>query len=66
MTALSAQEPAAGRLSAGQRRIWFLQTRDPEDTTLNCCAVYRLDGAVDADRLRSAIAGTISIHALPR
>ncbi|OBA54847.1 hypothetical protein A5780_01305 [Nocardia sp. 852002-20019_SCH5090214] len=60
MTALSAQEPAAGKLSAGQRRIWFLQTRDPQDTTLNCCAVYRLTGAVDADRLRSAIAGTIA------
>ncbi|WP_063010336.1 non-ribosomal peptide synthetase [Nocardia kruczakiae] len=62
MTALSAQEPAAGELSAGQRRIWFLQNRDPEDTTLNCCAVHRLEGAVDVTRLREAITETVARH----
>ncbi|RDI46184.1 non-ribosomal peptide synthetase [Nocardia mexicana] len=49
-------------LSPGQRRVWFLQTRDPEDTTLNSCAVYRLRGAVDPDRLRAAVAAVAARH----
>lgn len=47
-------------LSAGQRRIWFLQNRDPEDTTLNRYAVFRLAGAVDAERLRAAVAEVVA------
>ncbi|MBB5912925.1 mycobactin peptide synthetase MbtE [Nocardia transvalensis] len=53
-------------LSAGQRRIWFLQTRDPEDTTLNSCAVYRLRGPVDAGRLRAAVDGVAERHEILR
>ncbi|WP_280256506.1 non-ribosomal peptide synthetase [Nocardia wallacei] len=53
-------------LSAGQRRIWFLQTRDPEDTTLNTCAVFRLRGAVDAARLRAAIDAVAARHEILR
>lgn len=46
----------SGPLSAGQRRIWFLQTRDPGDTSLTTCAVYRLTGPLDADGLCKAVA----------
>ncbi|WP_227984350.1 non-ribosomal peptide synthetase [Nocardia spumae] len=53
-------------LSAAQRRIWFLQTRDPEDTTLNSCAVYRLDGALDVERLRAAVADIVARHEMLR
>ncbi|WP_051499013.1 non-ribosomal peptide synthetase [Nocardia sp. BMG51109] len=53
-------------LSSGQRRIWFLQTRDPEDTTLNSCAVYRLTGALDSGRLRAAVAGVLARHEILR
>ncbi|MBF6171472.1 amino acid adenylation domain-containing protein [Nocardia blacklockiae] len=49
-------------LSAGPRRVWFLQTRDPEDTTLHRCAVYRLRGAVAVDRLRSALTALAVRH----
>ncbi|MGV9837907.1 amino acid adenylation domain-containing protein [Nocardia niigatensis] len=49
-------------LSAGQRRMWFLQTRDPEDTTLNICVAYRLTGALDEQRLRTAVAAVFARH----
>ncbi|MFQ6398386.1 amino acid adenylation domain-containing protein [Nocardia sp. KC 131] len=49
-------------LSAGQRRMWFLQTRDPEDTTLNVCVAYRLTGALDQARLRDAVATVVGRH----
>ena len=32
------------RLSTGQRRMWFLQTMDAGDVTLNVCVSYRLTG----------------------
>ncbi|WP_327095421.1 amino acid adenylation domain-containing protein [Nocardia vinacea] len=53
-------------LSAGQRRMWFLQTRDPEDTTLNICVAYRLTGALDEARLRDAIAAVVNGHDILR
>ncbi|WP_280270455.1 non-ribosomal peptide synthetase [Nocardia wallacei] len=53
-------------LSAGQRRIWFLQTRDREDTTLNTCAVFRVLGAVDAARLRAAVDAVAARHEILR
>ncbi|WP_454198426.1 amino acid adenylation domain-containing protein [Nocardia sp. Marseille-Q1738] len=49
-------------LSTGQRRMWFLQTRDPEDTTLNICVAYRLSGALDPDRLRAAVDTVVARH----
>ncbi|HEU4363081.1 MAG TPA: AMP-binding protein, partial [Mycobacterium sp.] len=69
--AASAQLPAirAGeryRLSAGQRRMWFLQTLDPADTTLNICVGYRLTGAVDEPRLRAALEAVMARHAVLR
>ncbi|WP_084534945.1 non-ribosomal peptide synthetase [Nocardia yamanashiensis] len=53
-------------LSAGQRRMWFLQTRDPEDTTLNICVAYRLSGQLDEQRLRDAVASVFSRHDILR
>ncbi|MEV6273974.1 amino acid adenylation domain-containing protein [Nocardia sp. NPDC051832] len=49
-------------LSPGQRRMWFLQTRDPEDTTLNVCVAYRLSGDLQEQRLRDAAAAVIARH----
>lgn len=51
-------------LSAGQRRMWFLQAMDPDDTTLNICVAYRLMGALDEDRLHRAFDDVISRHAV--
>ncbi|MEV4240105.1 amino acid adenylation domain-containing protein [Nocardia sp. NPDC049737] len=53
-------------LSAGQRRMWFLQTRDPEDTTLNICVAYRLTGALDEARLRDAVTAVVNAHDILR
>ncbi|MTE11487.1 non-ribosomal peptide synthetase [Nocardia aurantiaca] len=64
-TAAPARRTRAGErrpLSAGQRRMWFLQTRDPEDATLNICVAYRLVGALDAQRLRTAVASVFARH----
>ncbi|GAB4583138.1 amino acid adenylation domain-containing protein [Nocardia sp. IFM 10818] len=53
-------------LSAGQRRMWFLQTRDPQDTTLNICVAYRLTGALDEERLRGAVGAVFARHDILR
>ncbi|MFI5777108.1 amino acid adenylation domain-containing protein [Nocardia sp. NPDC051570] len=53
-------------LSAGQRRLWFLQTRDPQDTTLNICVGYRLTGALDPGRLRRAVEVVVERHEILR
>ncbi|MBO0852865.1 MAG: amino acid adenylation domain-containing protein [Nocardia sp.] len=53
-------------LSAAQRRIWFAQARDPEDTCLNRCAVFRLDGVLDIRRLRDAITEVADRHEVLR
>ncbi|WP_433195618.1 amino acid adenylation domain-containing protein [Nocardia sp. CA-107356] len=53
-------------LSAGQRRMWFLQTRDPADTTLNICVAYRLTGALDEARLRRAVTAVVDRHDILR
>ncbi|MEV6771198.1 amino acid adenylation domain-containing protein [Nocardia sp. NPDC051030] len=75
-TGLAAASPAAPvrrtqagerrPLSAGQRRMWFLQTRDPEDTTLNICVAYRLSGPLDEARLRSAVGAVFARHDILR
>ncbi|KKC04165.1 non-ribosomal peptide synthetase [Mycobacterium nebraskense] len=54
------------RLSVGQRRMWFLQTMAPADTTLNICVAYRLTGALDGARLRSAFNDVVARHAVLR
>ena len=53
-------------LSAGQRRMWFLQTMDARDTTLNICVAYRLTGALDEARLRAAFVDVVARHAVLR
>ncbi|CAM2928911.1 non-ribosomal peptide synthetase [Mycobacterium intermedium] len=53
-------------LSAGQRRMWFLQTMDGTDVTLNICVAYQLTGAVDPDRLRAAFNNVVARHAILR
>ncbi|WP_433491675.1 amino acid adenylation domain-containing protein [Nocardia grenadensis] len=53
--------PAPRRpLSAGQRRAWYLQTRDPDDSTLNIPLVYRMRGALDTERLCAAVASIVA------
>src|SRR5258707_12795660 len=54
------------RLSTGQRRMWFLQTMDTADVTLNICVAYRLTGALDEARLRAAFNDVVARHAILR
>ena len=56
-------------LSAGQRRMWFLQAMNgsaPSDVTLNICVSYRLTGILDEARLRSAFDDVVARHAILR
>ncbi|WP_330252222.1 amino acid adenylation domain-containing protein [Nocardia sp. NBC_00565] len=53
-------------LSSGQRRAWFLQTRDPDDTTLNIGIAYRLTGTLDTERLRAAVEAVAARHEILR
>src|SRR5271166_5742894 len=54
------------QLSAGQRRMWFLQAMDTADVTLNICVCYRLTGALDEARLRAAFRDVVARHAILR
>jgi mycobactin peptide synthetase MbtE len=63
-TVISAGERYA--LSAGQRRMWFVQAMDPCDATLNICVAYRLTGALDETRLRTAVDNIVARHAILR
>ncbi|MFE3319068.1 amino acid adenylation domain-containing protein [Nocardia sp. NPDC059195] len=60
--------PAGERraLTPGQRRMWFLQTRDADDTALNICVAYRLTGPLDADRLHAAFDTVVARHDILR
>ncbi|MFC8527878.1 amino acid adenylation domain-containing protein [Nocardia sp. NPDC057227] len=53
-------------LADGRRRALFLQTRDPEETALNVAVAYRVDGALDPDRLRAALAQVAAEHEILR
>lgn len=53
-------------LSAGQRRMWFLQVMDPADSALNICVAFRLTGAVDTARLHAAFDDVAARHAILR
>ncbi|MFI9406411.1 amino acid adenylation domain-containing protein [Nocardia sp. NPDC052316] len=66
-----AAEPARragepGPLSSAQQRMWFLQTVEPEDTTLNVCVGYRLTGPLDVPRLRAAFDTVVARHEILR
>ncbi len=53
-------------LSAGQRRMWFLQAMDAGDVTLNVCVAYLLTDAPNEERLHSAFNDVIARHAILR
>ncbi len=46
--------------------MWFLQTLDADDTTLNICVGYRLAGVVDEVRLRAAFDAVAARHTVLR
>lgn len=46
--------------------MWFLQTKDPADTTLNICVAHRMVGALDESKLRNAFAAVIDRHDILR
>ena len=52
--------------SFGQQRLWWLQQTLPEPATYNVPAVFRLHGAVDADRLRAALQALLTRHEVLR
>ncbi|UGT53422.1 non-ribosomal peptide synthetase [Nocardia asteroides] len=67
--ATAVERIAAGErrpLTPGQRRMWFLQTRDADDTALNICVAYRLTGPLDADRLHAAFDTVVARHDILR
>nr|WP_163802078.1 non-ribosomal peptide synthetase [Mycolicibacterium sediminis] len=57
-------DPSA--LTDGQRRMWFVQAVDPGGVLLNICLSYRLTGALDADRVRRALAAVARRHPILR
>ncbi|MEV0333132.1 amino acid adenylation domain-containing protein [Nocardia sp. NPDC050717] len=68
-TATAVPRIAAGErcpLTPGQRRMWFLQTRDADDTALNICVAYRLTGPLDADLLHAAFDAVVARHDILR
>lgn len=74
MAAVTAETVAVPRIPAGeqrpltpgQRRMWFLQTRDADDTALNICVAYRLTGPLDAGRLHAAFDTVVARHDILR
>ena len=42
-------------MSDGQRRMWFVQSVDPDGALLNICVSYRVTGDVDVARLHRAV-----------
>lgn len=42
--------------------MWFMQTKDPADTSLNICVAHRMRGALDEVRLCDALAAVIGRH----
>ncbi|MFD5178397.1 amino acid adenylation domain-containing protein [Nocardia sp. NPDC058379] len=53
-------------LTPGQRRMWFLQTRDADDTALSICVAYRLTGPLDGERLHAAFDTVVARHDILR
>ncbi|NEW43866.1 non-ribosomal peptide synthetase [Nocardia cyriacigeorgica] len=53
-------------LSPGQSRAWFLHTREPHSSSLNIGVAYRLSGALDVTRLRTAVATVVAEHDMLR
>ena len=53
-------------MSDGQRRMWFVQSVDPDSALLNVCVSYRLTGSVDVTRLRRAVDAVAVRHPILR
>ncbi|MGA8544127.1 MAG: amino acid adenylation domain-containing protein [Mycobacterium sp.] len=53
-------------MSDGQRRMWFVQSVDPDSALLNICVSYRLTGSVDVGTLRRAVDTVAVRHPLLR
>ena len=53
-------------MSDGQRRMWFVQSVDPDSALLNICVSYRLTGSVDIIRLRAAVDAVALQHPVLR
>ncbi|CAH9061861.1 D-alanine--D-alanyl carrier protein ligase [Pseudoalteromonas sp. CIP111854] len=49
-------------LSAAQKRIWFLQQLEPENTAYNLPAAFKVTGNIDLDRLTSACQLLVDKH----
>ena len=52
--------------SAGQQRLWLLQTRQPDNVAYNMVAAFRLDGALRVEALRDALQGLLVRHEVLR
>ncbi|HXS86965.1 MAG TPA: condensation domain-containing protein, partial [Mycobacterium sp.] len=53
-------------MSDGQRRMWFVQSVDPDGALLNICVSYRVTGEVDVARLRRAVDAVAMRHPVLR
>jgi mycobactin peptide synthetase MbtE len=53
-------------MSDGQRRMWFVQSVDPDSALLNICVSYRVTGNVDVARLRQAVEAVAARHPILR
>ncbi|MGL4305641.1 MAG: amino acid adenylation domain-containing protein [Mycobacteriaceae bacterium] len=54
------------QLSGAQRRLWFVQTLDPADTTLNICTSYRIRGNLSSIDLQKAFTDFFMRHEILR
>ena len=57
---------ASPEMSEGQRRMWFVQSVDPDSSLLNICVSYRVTGEVDVRRLRQAVNAVAARHSVLR
>ncbi len=53
-------------MSDGQRRMWFVQSVDPDGALLNICVSYRVTGDVDVARLHRAVDAVALRHPVLR
>ena len=53
-------------MSDGQRRMWFVQSVDPDGALLNICVSYRVTGDVDVARLHEAVDAVALRHPVLR
>ncbi|MFE2373289.1 amino acid adenylation domain-containing protein [Streptomyces sp. NPDC059398] len=61
-----AERPARLPLSAAQRRLWFLQQLDADDTSYNIALTLRLTGPLDRGALRAALGDLTDRHEVLR